>query len=173
MIPDWAPWAVLGGLGVLSLLGGFGFLGGSKASAEEPASAAPATSVATTTASARPLPSARRMDGADGERIEARHLLVKYQGAMRAEPTVTRTKDQAKKRAEEALSKIKKGGDFATVVGEYSEDTGSAKRGGNLGPFTKGRMVKPFADAAFALKPGETSAVVESPFGFHVIQRTK
>ena len=178
MIPDWGPWAVLGGLLLLGLLGGFGFLGGKRAEASEEVgstttttSTTPATTAAATATTASPAASIRRLEG-EGERIEASHLLVKYKGALRADASVTRTKEEAKKRAEEALAKLKKGTDFAAVVNEYSEDVGSARRGGALGSFTRDRMVKPFSDAAFALKPGETSGLVESPFGHHIIRRT-
>jgi parvulin-like peptidyl-prolyl isomerase len=121
------------------------------------------------------MPSAlREMDPKDKETIEASHLLVSYQGARRAQPTVTRTKEEAKKRAEEALAKAKKkGAKFEKVVADYSDEPKAAERGGSLGAFTRRRMAKEFSDAAFALKAGEMSGVVESPFGFHVIVRTK
>ncbi len=87
------------------------------------------------------------------EEIRARHILVK-------------TKDEADKIAEA----LKKGDDFAKVAAELSIDKGSGAQGGDLGFFERGQMVKPFEDAAYALKPGEVSAPVESQFGWHIIK---
>ncbi|MGE5840431.1 MAG: peptidylprolyl isomerase [Deltaproteobacteria bacterium] len=99
------------------------------------------------------------------ESVKASHVLIRVNpGASDDE------KKKAREKAEAALKRIKDGEDFAKVASEVSEDPGSKTKGGDLGFFSKGRMVKPFEDAAFALKPGQLSDVVESPFGFHVIK---
>ena len=159
-LPDWAPWGVLGLLVLIGVVGGLGGLGHSQAPGSEAAAASSAGTAAVAEASA---PTS----------IEASHFLVQYQGSMRAAANVTRSKDEAKKRAEEGLAKVKKGEDFAKVVADYSDEPGAGARGGALGAFTRDRMIKQFSDAAFLLKVGQVSDIVETPFGFHVIKRTK
>ena len=68
------------------------------------------------------------------------------------------------------LKTVKAGGDFATLARANSTDPGSAQNGGDLGFFPKGQMTPAFEEAAFKLKPGTTSALVETPFGFHIIK---
>ena len=69
------------------------------------------------------------------------------------------------------MEKLKNGEKFGKLAKELSTDSGSAKKDGNLGYFTKGMMVKPFEDAAFKLQVGETSEPVKSEFGYHIIKR--
>lgn len=76
---------------------------------------------------------------------------------------------ESKRKAEEVLVQIKQGADFAELAAQYGTD-GAAARGGDLGWFGKGVMVAPFETAAWALKKGELSGVVETPFGFHIIK---
>jgi hypothetical protein len=105
--------------------------------------------------------------------IAAQHVLVAYKGAQRAPAGITRSKADAKKRAEEVAAKAGSGVDFSALVTEYSDDPGGKERMGSLGKFTRDKMVKPFSDAAFALDVGGVSDVVETPFGFHVIKRNQ
>jgi len=100
------------------------------------------------------------------ERIHLRHILVKVDKAATPED-----KKKARAKIDELLAKLKAGGDFAKLAEESSDDPGSKPRGGDLSWVSRGQMVKPFEDAAFALKqPNELSPVVESQFGFHIIQ---
>ena len=77
---------------------------------------------------------------------------------------------QTKAKAEEVLAKLRAGGDFAALAKEVSADPSNKDKGGDLGWFGRGMMVKPFEEAAFALKPGELSGVVETQFGYHIIK---
>ena len=105
--------------------------------------------------------------------VSARHILVAYKGANRAAPEVTRTKEEAKAKAEEILAKIKKGEGTVASLAPENSDCPSKTQGGMLGSFNRQQMAKPFSDAAFALQSGEVSAVVETDFGYHVIQRSQ
>ncbi len=101
------------------------------------------------------------------EEVSASHVLIKV-----ADTAPEAEKEAAKKKAEEIAARAKKGDDFAALAKEFSQDTGSAVNGGDLGFFARGRMVKPFEEAAFKLKDGEVSEPVKSVFGWHVIKRT-
>lgn len=102
-----------------------------------------------------------------------RHLLVMYAGSMRAEASLVRTKDEARARAEEARRKIVAGTSFEDAVRLYSDEPGAAGRGGDLGLFPPGRMVPTFESGLLATPVGQLSTVVETPFGFHVIERSQ
>src|SRR5262245_19976945 len=120
-----------------------------------------------------PAPTAAPAPAAPEEMVMASHILVAYAGAMRASPTIKRTKDETKKRAEGILARARKGDDFAKLADENSDDPSAKLNHGSLGKFGRAQMVKPFADAAFGMKPGSISSLVETPFGFHVIKRTE
>jgi len=102
------------------------------------------------------------------EERRASHILIK---ADKDQPAAERAK--AKARAEAILAELRKApASFAEVARRQSEDTGSAGQGGDLGLFGRGTMVKPFEDAVFAMKKGEISEVIESDFGYHIIELT-
>lgn len=105
------------------------------------------------------------------EKVHTRHILVRYKGAKNAEPKIKRSKEDAQKLAEKLHAEATKAGaDFEALAKKKSEDS-SAERGGDLGSVGRGMFAPAYEAAAFALGPGEISAVVESDFGFHVIQR--
>jgi len=98
----------------------------------------------------------------------ASHILIKADKS--ASPEV---KAKAKAKAEALLAEVKKNpGSFAELAKKNSDDPGSAEKGGDLDFFGRGAMVKPFEDAAFSLKPGEISGIIESDFGYHIIKVT-
>jgi peptidyl-prolyl cis-trans isomerase D len=102
------------------------------------------------------------------EQRRASHILI---AAAKDAPAAERTAARAK--ADELLASVRKNPKgFADLARKNSQDTGSASKGGDLDFFARGAMVKPFEDAAFALQKGDISAVVESDFGFHIIQLT-
>ncbi len=104
------------------------------------------------------------------ETVGARHILVMHEGSVRKSPTVTRTKEEALARCQEALDRVRSGSDFAALAGVYSDGPTKTK-GGDLGVFPRGAMVPEFSEAVFALDIGRVSDVVETPFGYHIIQR--
>ena len=100
-----------------------------------------------------------------GESLHASHILIAVpQGAGAAQ------KLQARAKAQQVARQLRGGADFAKLARQESQDPGSAPNGGDLGFFQKGQMHPAFEAAAFALKPGATSGIVETPFGFHIIR---
>lgn len=87
------------------------------------------------------------------------------------QPTISEAeRDRVRTELAELRERILKGEKFSMLAALYSQDPGSAKKGGELGFFPRGRMVAEFESAAFALKPGEVSPIIETQFGFHIIQ---
>lgn len=99
------------------------------------------------------------------EQFLASHILIGVKSDATAE-----TKAAARTKADGLLAQLKAGGDFAKLAKENSDDPGSKENGGTLPWLGRGQTVAPFEQAALALKKGELSGVVESPFGFHVIK---
>jgi len=98
------------------------------------------------------------------EQVSARHILIAVpEGASSAKRAAARTK------AESILKLVQGGGDFAKLAKQNSDDASTKFKGGEMGFFSRGQMVKPFEEAAFRLKPGE-SELVETRYGYHVIQ---
>ena len=110
----------------------------------------------------------RRDEFTEPEEVCASHILVK----VKATPASTEghPEDEARKIAQSVLDQVKAGADFAAVARKVSEDVGSAPQGGDLGCSPRGRMVPEFDNAAFSLEPGQTSDLVKTTFGYHVIR---
>ena len=94
------------------------------------------------------------------ESVHASHILIRAD-----EKADAATKSKAKAQADDLLKQLRKGAKFADLAKKFSQDPGSAQNGGDLGFFNKGQMVAPFDQ-----KPGQMSGVVETPFGYHIIQ---
>jgi parvulin-like peptidyl-prolyl isomerase len=113
--------------------------------------------------------------------VQASHILIdpkkkvtELQAAAQGKKQVTEAEADAaaRKQADELLAQLKGGADFAKLAKEFSADPGSAAKGGDLGYFKQGMMAKEFEDAAFALQPGQLSAVIKTQFGYHIIKVT-
>jgi peptidyl-prolyl cis-trans isomerase NIMA-interacting 1 len=156
---------------------GFGTDNPAPASSSAPAaSSAPSAGAAPSGPVSDALPLGTPAPTATAERqiAGAAHILVAYKGAERAPKTVTRSKDDAKKRATEVLGKLKEGkSTFEDLVKQYTDDEISKAANGAVGNFERNAMPPAFADATFAMKVGDLSEVVETPQGFHLIKRTK
>jgi len=99
------------------------------------------------------------------EQVKAAHILLRV-----AEDATEETRNQRRALAADLLEQLQAGADFAVLAKANSDDKGTAAAGGDLGYFGRGIMVKNFETAAFKLKPGELSNIVETPFGYHIIK---
>ena len=98
------------------------------------------------------------------ERVHAEHILLKTAGKPPADDA------KIKAQAEDILKQVRAGGDFAALAKKYSEDTGSADKGGDLGWIERGQTLPEFEHTAFSLKPGDTSGLVKTEVGYHIIR---
>ncbi|MFO8073579.1 MAG: peptidylprolyl isomerase [Polyangia bacterium] len=101
----------------------------------------------------------------------ARHILVMHEGSKRRPSSVTRSKKEARELIEQLEEKLEEGADFAELAREHSDCPSGKRAGGDLGTFSKGDMSPEFEKTAFQLEEKEISDVVETDFGFHLIQR--
>ncbi len=99
----------------------------------------------------------------ESEKVSARHILIKV-----SSDSSDQEKEEAKNGVQAILKEASGGADFAELAKKHSQGP-SAPQGGDLGYFTRGQMVKPFEEAAFALEQGQISEVVETQFGYHII----
>jgi peptidyl-prolyl cis-trans isomerase C len=99
------------------------------------------------------------------EQVRVRHILIRV-----APNASQKEKEEAKKKIMEIKSRIDKGEDFTTLAQKFSEDPGSKDRGGDLGFIAKGDTVEEFEKAAFSLKEGQVSDIVETKYGYHIIK---
>jgi parvulin-like peptidyl-prolyl isomerase len=98
--------------------------------------------------------------------VSARHILIAARQGMHTDLAARRA------RAEELHIRLQRGEDFAVLARQHSEDPGTRARGGDLGTFTRDRHTAAFDEAAFALAPGQTSPVIQTEYGFHIIRVT-
>lgn len=104
--------------------------------------------------------------------LTLKQILVHHVDSKNPKEGVTRSREEACLRAAEARDKVIAGGDFDALIAEYSDEAGAVSRGGVVGNMKREDLVKPVADAAFALEVNEMSDVVETPFGFHLLLRS-
>lgn len=178
IVPDWAPWGVLGALLAVGLLGGTGLMPmpnfRSLAAPASPNEASGSSVVVMRGAKPSSAAPAVASASADSEKIEVLHIVVSHAGTQLGKHhNITRTATEARKRAEEARARALKGEDFTALIAEYTDEPKASGRNGRIGPFRRKHAIQPFSDVAFALKVGEISAVTETELGLHVIKRTK
>jgi parvulin-like peptidyl-prolyl isomerase len=187
----WIPHAILGTLILVGVLGFFGAFTSSlgplwqKVRRGQPAasaSAAPSAPASAPAAAPKP-PAAPVAKSAPATAMPkapvdpanptfgARRILVAFKGAKNSQ--ATRTKEEAKTRAEDAAKKLASGAKFEDVAAEFSDDAGSKTTGGNLGRFKRDAYDPAITGAVEKLQVGGTSAVFESPFGWEILTRTE
>jgi peptidyl-prolyl cis-trans isomerase NIMA-interacting 1 len=107
------------------------------------------------------------------EVVRVRHILIRYRGALAAPGDLRRTKGRAERDARMLLERVRAGEDMAELAREHTDDEETRAAGGDLGKVTMGFLPPEMEDAAFTLRSGEVSDVVETRFGFHILKRER
>ena len=159
-----------------ALVAGFGAACGSSETASNPTATHTTATAMPTAAAPSPTPEARPTGlpraSADDPAISVLHLIVAHDKSLLGKrKSLTRSAEAAKQRAEEARARVVNGEDFAAIASQYSDEPRAAEGKGSPLKFRYKDAVKAFADAAFALNPGEVSPVTQTPSGFQVIKR--
>ena len=105
------------------------------------------------------------------EEVHARHILVMHEESKRKPSSIKRSEKEARALIEQIAEKLEGGADFAELAKKHSDCPSGKRGGGDLGTFGRGRMAPAFEETAFALEENEVSDIVETEFGFHIIQR--
>ncbi|HET6764640.1 MAG TPA: peptidylprolyl isomerase [Longimicrobiaceae bacterium] len=116
---------------------------------------------------------ARELFESQRAQLGQRPANISFQQAIITPEASDTAKAAARKQAEDVLAQIRAGGDFEVLARRFSADPGSKERGGDLGWFRQGQMVRPFEATAYALRPGMVSDVVETDYGYHIIRMDK
>lgn len=176
-LPEWVPFAVLSVLLFAGALGSRAMRAvSSEANKTSSETAAPSRAAAPAPAPKTPDVAATASAATkDGElRISTQHLVVTHgESIMGRSLNITRTREQAKARSTEALAKARQGADFRQLIEEYSDDAHKNEFHGEQLNFSRKDAIPSFSQAAFALKVGEISNLVDTPFGYMVIRRIK
>lgn len=138
-----------------------------------PANAPPSTKPSSPSGADPTFSANKGNDDGEPAKISARHVLIQWMGSERAASSVVRSREQALAVAQEVLRRARNKEDVARLAIEFSDEPGAGGRGGSLGRFGRGQMVPAFDAAVFKLEVGQVSDIVETPFGFHIIQRTE
>jgi peptidyl-prolyl cis-trans isomerase SurA len=116
---------------------------------------------------------ARELFDSQRDQIGQRPANISFQQAIVSPQPSDSAKAAARKQADDVLAQLRAGGDFEVLARRFSSDPGSKERGGDLGWFRQGQMVRPFEMQAYSMRPGDVSPVVETDFGFHIIRLDK
>lgn len=168
--PPTPMWAVWGTLVVLIASGVIGLASGLRSPAPVEALAVPAPAA---TPEPKPSAAARPAGPTVLRTIQARQLVVKFAGAQGADEKITRGREEARKRAEELLARVKKGEQIAALAAEFSDDAATSQKSGDLGWIHERKAGPELWKGLDPLEDGQISGIIETPQGFHIVQRTK